>query len=80
MNNILETVLFVVYWSGFLLTLWAGAEDRFRLKPYGLPRPISSVFRQSIVDTFLTFFWFVSVPSWFVYRWVRRTKRTHDQP
>lgn len=72
MNSVLETMLFVVYWSGFLLTLWANANDSFRLKPYGLPRSMSAVLRRSVIDTFLTFIWFVTVPSWFVIRGIRR--------
>ena len=56
MNSVLATMLFVVYWSGFLLTLWANSTGRFRFTTYGLPRSMSAALKQSIVDTGLTFF------------------------
>ena len=72
-------MLFVVYWSGFLLTFWANSTGRFRFTPYGLPRSMSAALKQSIVDTGLTFFWFVSVPLWFIVRRTKRRKQMHDQ-
>ena len=80
MNNILKTVLFVTYWSGFLSTLWVNSMGRFHLIPHGLPKSVSAALRQSVLNTLFTFVWFVSVPLWFI---VRRTKRrglTHDEP
>lgn len=54
--------------------LWAVASDRFRLNPYGLPRPRSAILRQSIINALLTFIWFLYVPAWFVYRKVLKAK------
>lgn len=78
MNSSLEVILTIIYWAGFFLTLWAGVTDRFRLKPYGLPRPMSTVLKRSVIDTFFTLAWFVYVPSWFIYRWARHKKRTYN--
>lgn len=77
MGSTLQTALFLIWAVGFLVTLWAGATDRFRLKPYGLPRPLSAVFRQSLSDTLCTLVWFVYVPAWFIYRWALPNKRTN---
>lgn len=70
----LRAALTVIWAIGFALTLWAGATDRFRLEPYGLPRTKSGLFRRSAVDAFYTLFWFVYVPAWFVYRRVLKAQ------
>jgi hypothetical protein len=41
----LRAALTVIWAIGFALTLWAGATDRFRLEPYGLPRTKSGLFQ-----------------------------------
>jgi hypothetical protein len=77
MDSNLQTALFVVWAAGFLVTLWAGVTERFRLKPYGLPRTKLVLLRRSVIDTFYTLFWFLFVPAWFVYRWATRDKRVN---
>lgn len=73
----LEVLITAVYWIGFWVTLWAGATNRFRLKPYGLPMSRSAVFLHSVLNALSTLGWFIFVPGWFVYRWVTRTRRMH---
>lgn len=73
MDN-LRAVLTILWAAGYFVMLWAVATDRFRLKPYGLPRPRSAILRQSIIDSLLTLIWFVYVPAWFVYRQVLRAQ------
>lgn len=77
MDSDLQTALFVIWAVGFLVTLWAGATDRFRLEPYGLPRPLPAILGQSVLNAVCTLAWFVYVPSWFVYRWTIHGKRTN---
>ena len=80
MTNTTATLVTLVWIVGFSLTLWAGVTDRFRLRPYGPPRPLRAVLRDSLVATLCTLFWFVYVPGWFVYRaGVRRRARTRDR-
>lgn len=67
----------MIWAVGCLVTLWAGVTERFRLKPYGLPRTKLVLFGRSIIDTFYTLFWFVYVPVWFVYRWATSNKRAN---
>lgn len=77
MDSNLQTALFVIWVVGFLITLWAGVTDRFRLKPYGLPRTTLVMLRSSVIDTVYTLFWFVFVPVWFVYRLATRKQRAN---
>lgn len=72
--NDLRAVLTIIWAAGYFVMMWAVVTDRFRLKPYGLPRPRSEILRQSIIDSLLTLVWFVYVPAWFVYRQVLRAQ------
>lgn len=74
------TLTTLVWIVGFSLTLWAGVTNRFRLRPYGPPRPLRAILGNSLVATLCTLFWFVYVPGWFVYRAVaRRRARARDR-
>ncbi len=73
----LRTALTIIWAVGFYVMLWAVVTDRFRLKPYGLPRPRSEILRQSFIDVLCTLVWFLYVPAWFVYRWATH-KRQHE--
>lgn len=69
-----RTVLTIIWAAGYFVMVWAVVADRFRLKPYGLPRSMSAIFRQSIIDALLTLVWFVYIPAWFVYRQVLKAQ------
>ncbi len=49
MDSNLQTALLTIWAVGFLVTLWAGVTDRFRLKPYGLPRTKLVLLGRSII-------------------------------
>lgn len=77
MDSNLQIALFVVWAVGFLVTLWAGVTERFRLKPYGLPRLLPTILGQSVLDAICTLMWFVYIPAWFMYHWTIRGKRAN---
>ena len=79
MTDHVATLVTLVWMAGFSLTLWAGVNDRFRLKPYGLPKPLRVVSRDSAVATLCTVLWFIYVPGWFAYRFVIRHTRSSDR-
>ena len=75
MGSTVQTALFFIWAVGFLVTLWAGVTERFRLKPYGLPMSRSAILGKSVIDTLCTLVWFIYVPAWFIYRWALHNKR-----